>query len=367
MLIFLSVSMPAFAQELSPNDDYDVLVIPGGGAATVLGTDFRAATLLERGLTVDSVPGFILAETPSVGEDTLTVRLGEGQGIRLLSGAIPISSASVYFSMIASATGEPPQQAALAILDVNDPSRQAVSISFSQEFPYDKQNFSLEYQRNTDAVMFLIQLVGPATGESAVTLKRIRVLDGFQEVQFALGSTAITAVEHFGQGTDSVTTNLPPSTAGGWFSSYPGVNRTSIPMQEDRSLLIGTSSADDVIQITIPLQRTVSFPDDEPFPVRMYGRVYARRISGFDGIFSVALFSGMTGSGGYTNYPVSTLKSSEWLSVETRTVFSKESAQVPLLILQLQGGPAKVAVDDVSLNALRDSTHFWDAGILDRN
>jgi len=364
LTVFILASPIGNTQDLSPDDDYDVLVIPVGASASAPGTDFRAPSLALRGLVVDAVPGLTLAETPLLDTDTLTVRLKPGEGIRLLSAAIPVSASTVHLSAIVSATGDRPQQAAMALFDANDLTHQSVSMSFSQEFPYDRRDFSLEYQRKSDSILFLIQLVGPALGESTVTVERLRVLSGYRDIQFALGSTALTAVEHFGQGVDSVTVNTDYSTPGGGYHLFPNFNRTAFPKQIDQSLLMETQSPDDNIQITIPLQQTVNLQEQANFPVRMVGRVYIRRIAGGEGIFTVALFSGITGSGGYANYPVSSIPSGEWLCVESQTVLSEASSQVPLLILQLQGGQAKIAVDDASIHLVQDSIHFWDANII---
>ncbi len=355
----------ASAQWVTTEDDYDMVAIPVGGTHTPSTGSFDIGEMTFA--AINHVPGYDQRyQVNAVGEGRIDVHLHEGDGVQIWSETIPVSATSVYFSCIASVSGEQPQQAAIAIIDAEDSSNIGVSISLNEDIPRTPQEFTMEYECRSKTIHFLIQLLGPETGETVVTLERFRVMSGYNDLDFSLGSTALTFVEHFGNGLDKIE-ETPSTLPGGFMGISSQENRTHFPQSNDQSLVIGTQSTFDennVIQVLIPLDAIPLIPDSRTYPSRMVGRAFIKRISGDSGIFSIGLFSSTTGSQGYTDFAVSTIPNDNWLPIESPVVFTEKGAQTPSLIVQIRNGRAKIAVDDVSLHMRRDSPYFWDASIM---
>ena len=367
LLLFSADFMPtAIAQLITSDEDYDILVVPVGGTKNVSGKDFSGDTLESMGFTVIAAPD---PNHPKVGEltagkDRLVIHLHSDESVQLWSAPIPVSATSILFSCSATVTGNPPTQAALAFIDGKYDSNLGVSLSLNDEIPLlHDGDFSFEYQCRSEQVILLLQWVGPQQGESWITLERPRILSGYRELDYTLGSAALSFTEHFGGGIQQTVKNTPPTSAGG-YTDVSHENRMVFPNFAEQSLLLGTQGKDDVIQVSVPVaQLDPLIPKPGAYPLQIYGQAYVKRLYGDNGLFSVALFSGNTGSGGYTNYPVASLPMDEWFRVESPVRFSEKGAGNPQLILQIQGGDTQIAVDDVSLQARRDSEFFWDAGV----
>lgn len=363
----------ASAQNVSPGDDYDVLVIPVAPSVSAPGRDLMSSDSLEaRGLQLLPVQDYELGSY-ELEPDRIIFTLKPNQAIQLFSYAsdvVPVSATSVYFSVVASASGEPLNQAALALLDANDPYQQSVAISFKEDVPYASRDFSLEYRRTSPgSVYLLVQLVGPEQGESQLVLERMRLLDGYRELDVSLGAVAVTSLEDFRDGIDSLIINPIAGMEQGYID-VSSFNHLPFPDAEPQSLILGTKSPDEVIQILVPLELIPEAMNEE-YPRRFYGTASIRRISGEEGTFSVALASGATTSVGYENHPIGDLSTDAWKDVQCPIQFSEkgvsftdEGVSQLLLIVQLQGGPAEIAVDDVSIQARRNSMYLWDSSLF---
>lgn len=363
----LMACMPSLAQDASSSEDFDVLVIPIGPAASAPGRDLRSPDSLEaRGLQIVSVPGFSLGRVET-SLDRLTLHLAAGEAIQLLSlwtDSIPVSATSVYFSAIASASGEPLVQAALALLDAQNPSfEQGVSISYHQDIPTTPREFSLEFRHPADSVLLLIQAVGPQQGESTLVLERMRLLDGYRELDLSLGTTAVTPVEHFG-GEPSFIRSVPPSTPGGTASLFESENHRRYPSAVPRSLRLTTQKEEDVIQVLLPVTILPGALEDSAYPRQFYAEAAAKRLSGNRGTYTLALLSGSTTSVGYQNHSIDTLPSDRWDAVQSPIQLSQTGSSPLYVIIQISGGPADIVVDDVSIQSRRDSIFLWDSKVL---
>lgn len=366
----LVVCMPSLAQDTSSTEDFDVLVIPVGPSVSAPGRDLSSPVSLEaRGLQIVSVPGFALGRVET-SLDCLTFRLAAGEAIQVLSlwtDSIPVSATSVYFSAMASTSGEPLQQAALALLDAENPSfEQGVSISYQQDIPTSPREFSLEFRQPAKSVLLLIQAVGPQQGESTLVLERMRLLDGYRELDLSLGTTAVTPVEHFG-GEPLIVRNVPPSTEGGTASLFESENHRRFPNSTSRSLRLTTQKEDDVIQVLLPVTILPEALEDSTYPRQFYAEAAAKRLSGNRGTYTLALLSGSTTSVGYQNHSVDTLPLDRWDSVQSPIQLSQAGSNPLYVIIQISGGPADIVVDDVSIQARRDSIFLWDSKVLSPN
>ncbi len=369
----LIMAVPVDAQQLSPEDDFDVIMIPVGHTTNAPNRDMsNGETLLDRGFQAIEIENFSLGQY-ELDQDKLTIRLGAGEAIQLLSewtSSIPVEATSVYFSAIASASGEPLQQAALAVLDGDAPdTQQSISISLGQDIPSDKREFSLEYHRKSNKVFLLIQVVGPLQGESVIVLERMRFLDGYRELDLSLGATAVTETEHFGYGIDSVKLNNPPSTTGGNISISQEHNHIIYPSSNDWSLKLKTSGADDVIQAMVPLKVKSGVLLQTESAQRFYGLASLKRISGDRGMFTIAMVNFGSGNAalasvGYGNYTLDSIPSDAWLQAQSTSQFKNTNPAMIMMIIQLQGGPAEIVVDDVSIHSKQDSIYFWDASAV---
>ncbi len=378
-LLFLTggliIAVPVYAQQLSPEDDFDVLIIPIGETSNAPDRNLSdGATLQDRGFQTIAVENFPLGQY-ELGQDKLTIRLGAGQAIQLLSewtSSIPVAATSVYFSAIASSTGEPLQQAALAVLDGDDVYQQSISISLGQDIPSDKREFSLEYQRKSDRVLLLIQVVGPLQGESEIVFERMRFLDGYRELDSSLGATAVTETEHFGYGIDSVVLNN--SIAGGSYSISQDENHVIYPSSNDWSLRLKTPpSVGDVlpvVQVRVPLKVKSGALLQSESSQRFYGLASVKRISGDNScIFTIAMVNVGSGNAalsslGYSNYTLDSIPSDAWMEAQSSIQFKEANPAMIMMIIQLQGGPAEIVVDDLSIHAKQDSIYFWDASAV---
>jgi hypothetical protein len=364
VLCFMAVSVGLSSGSEQPanvasTDDYDVIEIPVARALSSEpgGGDFRFGGV---GLSVIPVDNYPLGAIIEQGDDTITFRLQSGeegrlpQAVRLWSDPIPLSDSSISFSSIVSVSGERPGQAGGAFIDAGNMLFLSAALSYNNELPVEEDLFFFEYQSEADRAHLLIQFVGPAQGVSEVTIKRLRVFSGGRELDFALGATQVSPVVHFGAD-QTVMRVVPPSTAGGRFAYRNDANRTVFPGAENQALLLESDSHTDVIQVALPLEPIL----DPNASKQVYGEAYIKRISGEEGIFTIALYSGQTGSGGYTDIPIASIPVDTWLRVETPVRFSGEGKKQPLLILQNRFGEAQILVDDVSLKARKDSIYFW--------
>jgi hypothetical protein len=376
--VILIMAVPVHAQQLSPDDDFDVILIPVGQTTNAPNRNLSdGKTLLDRGFQALEVVDentkkkFPLGQY-ELGQDELTIRLGAGEAIQLLSewsSAIPVSATSVYFSAIVSSSGEQLQQAALAVLDGDSPNQQSISISLGQDIPSDKREFSLEYQRKSNKVFLLIQVVGPQQGESVIVFERMRFLDGYRELDLSLGATAVTETEHFGYGIDSVILNKPPSTTGGSISIGQDHNHVKYPSSNDWSLKLKTDGVDDVVQAMVPLKVKSGVLLQSESAQRFYGLASLKRISGDNGIFTIAMVNFGSGNAalasvGYGNYTLDSIPSDAWLQAQSTSQFKGTNPAMIMMIIQLQGGPAEIVIDDVSIHAKQDSIYFWDASAV---
>ncbi|MGC9329423.1 MAG: hypothetical protein ACP5I1_17445, partial [Candidatus Hinthialibacter sp.] len=260
-VILVYALMTAFscpwAQTIAPDDDYDVLVIPVAPSVNPPDRDLTSSESLDaRGLQLLPVQDYELGSY-ELEPDRIIFTLKPNQAIQLFSYAsdtVPVSATSVYFSVVASATGEPLTQAALALLDAEDPYQQSVAISFNEDAPYTARDFSLEYRRTSPgSVYLLVQLVGPAQGESQLVLERMRLLDGYRELDVSLGAVAVTSLEDFSEGIDSLIINPIAGMEQGYID-VSNLNHLLLPNAEPQSLVLGTKSPDEVIQVLVPLE-----------------------------------------------------------------------------------------------------------------
>ncbi|MEW6234273.1 MAG: hypothetical protein AB1656_02700 [Candidatus Omnitrophota bacterium] len=354
-----------YAQTPLSDEDFDAVIVPVGVSAHASGKDFSAAIPQDMGLNllpVDNYPMGMVELTFTA--DQLTIRLKAGEAIRFWSDPIPVSPSTVLFTCNVAIAGATPEQAAAALVDGVDMNRLGVNLTYGKDIPMDGRDYSLEYECLSDQAILLLQFVGPKEGESSITVKRLRMLSNFSEREFALGSTALTATEDFGKGMDFVLINKPPSTEGGIVLLNANFNRSIFPASTAQALLLGTQSPNDVIQVLAPLPLKANSMDLRTNPVKIYAQAYVRRVRGTEGIFSIALFSGATGTVGYVDYPVASLPGDAWMRVECPVLFTEEGAQAPMMILQVRGGSSGVAIDDISLQARMDSPYFWDADMI---
>ncbi len=363
--IFFLSALSAFALAQDPpypDGDFDVISIPVGISSNPSGANFSGSTVSEMGLSVNPVPGFDEIAEVNASEDKLEITLQPGQAVRIQSAPLSISSAKAYFSCMAQNEGSELQQSALALIDLNDTNNIGAAISQAQDIPNERRAYSFEYEPKSGQVILLIQLVGPANGFSVVTLERLRVLDGYTDQDFSLGVTNISMVEHFGNGIDSVVKDEQISTAGGVVDDFP-INRTKFPNSNAASLFLSTTAPSDLIQVSIPLERLELELNNNAEHIRVYARLHVNRQSGSEGILTAALFSGVSGSGGFTQHTIASIPSGdEWLQIQTPVEFLKQSTGSLVLILQIRDGAAAILVDDVSLHVRRESPYFWDSG-----
>lgn len=363
--ILFTAVIPVLAQTVSPGDDYDVLVVPVGPSVSAPGRDFITPDSLDaRGFQVIKVQDYELG-TYRLEPDKISIHLKANQAIQLLSqfaDGIPTSATSVYFSMTATVKGKPLTQGALALLDANNPENLSVSIAYGDDIPNVSREFSLEYRHSPGKVLALIQAVGPMEGESELILERMRLLDGYRELDVSLGATVVTSVENFGNGIGSVIANINTGSF-----DVSRLNNRKYPSIQPQSLLLSTQKTDDVVQLMIPLSFLPDVMGGGNYPRRFYGIASIRRVSGELGTFSVALVSGITNSICYENHPVALIPSDDWEEVQCSFQLNEKSSSQMYLIVQLAGGPAEIVVDDVSIQSRRDSMYLWDSRMVKTN
>ncbi|MBD3267522.1 hypothetical protein GF373_12715 [bacterium] len=347
--------------------DYDVISIPLMQSAAPEGADLQGDSLQEMGLSLNPIEKgdgsfYPQGEIEWIKKDRIRLRLKPGEAIRLFSQPIPLPRRSAHFTCIASVSGEKPSQAGMAFIDSKNTEFLSASLLYDFEIPKEEGELSFEYQPNEKLVYLLLQFVGPETGESVITLQRIRIASGYREIEFALGDTQLGDTVHFGDENVAITTNAPPSTAGGYKILSSDNNRTRFPQSRDRALLVGTQSDEDVIQLMIPINPGAVEIRPSTRPRRLYGEAYIKKVAGETGIFSLALLSGTTTSITYTDIPIGSLTAGRWLRIESPLLLAGPSLQPPIfLILQIRHGDAQILVDDLRLRARWDSLHYWDA------
>lgn len=368
IVILFGLCAVSTAQESTlPDGDFDIITIPIGSSVNPGGGRFDGNGINEMGLSVNPVVALDGTQFPlgevNASADRLDIRLRAGEAVLILSAPLDVSSNEVYFSCLAESQGDALQQSAMALIDNQDFNNLAVNLLLNQDIPRERTEFSFEYSPKSSQVLLLIQLVGPATGESTIRLERLRVLDGYTDLDYSLGSTQLSIVEHFGHGIEHVLLDNPPS-QGSINIDESGLNRNRYPNIEPRSLQISTTISDDILQVSIPMSKQDIQPVATGEYLRVYAKAYVQRISGDSGIFTTALASGVSGSFGYTQYSISSIPDDAWMEVETPVHFLEGSTNSLIMIMQIRNANnAIVAVDDVSLHVRRESPYFWDSGI----
>jgi hypothetical protein len=358
-IVFASSGV-GFTQEPINSEDYDVIFIEAARSIAPQGRDLTSDRLEERGMSIYAVEGYTLPENRIVGDDIIAIQLQAGEAFRLMSEPIVMSATSVYLSAQVSIDGATPQQAAMAIIDLENTSNLAASISVNGEIPMESQNFSLTYQRLTNQFVFIIQAVGPVEGVSVITIRNIRLLDGYHELDFRLDSTQISEIQHFGSGRQAYIVNDQVTTEGGHVENVDITSRTEFADAEDRSLLLRTESSTDIVQIYMLFDEMLTDAIERiQSPASIFPRAYIKRLSGENGLLTIAAVGSST-SIGNSDYPMSTFATDSWTEIEHPVRLERESAEGLILIFQLNGGPAEVLIDDVSIHANKDSMFIWD-------
>lgn len=369
--VLVILSLNCMAQESLDQEDFDVLTIPVMRSVQSPGVDYRSGTLAEMGLRLDSVESYKLGKIVEQDTDWMQIRLRAGEAVRLWSSAaIALPSDSVSLHCIASVSGENIQQSGLAFINADEADKMeslSVNLSYLMDIPKQKDDFSFEYQTKAKKVYLLMQFVGPLTGTTDVILERIRVSSGYREIHLALGNTLLSEIINFGDYKNSIQTNTPPTTAGGYVDSTTNDNHTQ-PYRGvlNQALVMNTKTDNDILQIQIPFNPLTIQPGERT-PKRIYAEAYIKRKSGDKGIFSIALFRGDTASGAYTDIPVASIPLDGWLRVESSASFENVVGQPPLFILQIRQGKSEIVVDDVALRGWHDSIYYWDADVIRGN
>ncbi len=369
--ILCLLASPFVMAQPADQEDYDVLIVPLQPSSHVPGKSFLAASPEEMGLNlvpvVDESVGYpfpmgtVLSDSAT---DEINIHLDPGEAVRFWSDAIPINNPPVSMSCRVTITGTTPAQAGMAILDSNDTRNMGVSLAYRRDIPRVDRNFSYEYTGEASSVYLLIQFVADPKSASEITVRNLRVTSGSHEIDYALGSTALTPVYHFGDATTIVSRFEPPSTAGGSHTMTTDHNRTKFPLSMSRALQLNTNSEDDVIQtgITTLLNEKVQQTSS---PTRYYAEAYAKRLTGQDGIVSLAILGLETESVGYVDFPLERFPSDEWTKIVCPVQLEKVNSEGIRIITQLRGGPASIVLDDVALKTRIDSPHFWDADVIE--
>ncbi len=357
-----------FGQTLSPNDDFDTVLVPVGQTVAPEGNSFIGNTPEAMGLQSNPVEGFAEADVlPSSATDQIQIRLRQGQAISFWSKPIIVEPSPLMLSCNVTVEGATPQQAALAMVDGQDPRRLGVSLLYNDDIPRTERDFSMEYECRSNRVFFILQFAGPSAGQSIVTVKRLRLLPNYRELDDSVGANTISETIYFNEENQNIILNTPPSSADGVsFQIKQDVNRTKLPATQGNALHLITSGADKVIQLLLPQTLAFRGLGNQRYPKRVYAEAYARRMAGETGIFTLALFSGSTTSVGYVDVPVEQIPSDEWVRILCpvqfgRTAMLMNDTFALNVILQIRGGNAELAVDDVSLKSTRDSLYLWNA------
>jgi hypothetical protein len=340
-------------------DDFDVVVIPVVPPVKLSGKDWHGPTLAEKGLRLEEVDDYPVGELIVESTDVIQFRLEAGEAVRLWSDPIPVEGGAVWFSSLASAEGDALGQAGVAFLDAENFDQIAVSLSYVQDIPQNRSPFSFEYPTQARQVYLLIQFVGPEEGESVVTLERVRVAAGVQEIQFALGKSRFGKAIHFGE-QEAIIRNDRVSTPGGYYRLEEEENRQVYPHQFNPSMLLGCEGAGDVVQLNIVFPALAVEAHTDGMPERLYAEAYVKPVSG-EGIFSLALVSGVSFSLGYTDVSLPTLAKEAWTRVEIPVWFTGNAGESPVVIVQLRGGAGEILVDDVAIVGRQDSVFYWNA------
>lgn len=238
----------SFAQ-LEPinSEDYDILFIPVGRSSEVQRGSLNPTSLADRGIKTIPVMNMASGQNYPLGDvdfdsenDCIEVRLESGEAVRLMSDPIQVESKTVYLSALVSVQGATPQQAAMAVVDIQQPDNITASLSFNQDVPIERQELALQYERQSNQVVFVIQMVGPRRDEAVVRIERIRLLENYHHLQYALDTTQVSANQHFGGVIRPFFVNQDISTefAQARISSYD--NRNQYPDIPDRSLILET-------------------------------------------------------------------------------------------------------------------------------
>lgn len=365
---FLMYCPSIVGQTLSATDDFDTVLVPVGLTVAPEGNTFLGNTPEAMGLQSNPVESFSEADVlPSSATDQIQIRLRQGQAISFWSKPIKIEPSSLLLSCNVTIEGAFPQQAALAMVDGQDPRRLGVSLLYNDDIPRTERDFSMEYECRSDQVFFILQFVGPSAGQSIVTIKRLRLLPNYRELDDSVGSNSISETIYFNDENPNIILNTPPSSTDGVnYQVKQNVNRTKLPSTKGKALHLSTSGTDKVIQLLLPQTLAFGGLDNQRYPKRVYAEAYVRRMAGETGIFTLALFSAKTTSVGYVDVPVEQIPSDEWVRILCpvqfgRTAMLMNDTLALNVILQIRGGNAELAVDDVSLKARRDSVYFWNA------
>ncbi|MFB3787754.1 MAG: hypothetical protein ACE15F_15445 [bacterium] len=358
--------LPGGAQPLSAADDFDVLLIPIGAGVNPPGSDPHAPSLLERGWKALPVLDRPLPRHEA-GPDRITVILQPGEAVQFVSNTIPVSSGSVYMSCRIAADGPKPGQTAMAVYDARNPKHLAVAIRSQPDWGPELRDFSLEFQRpGLQSVQWLIQLVGPESGETKVSLDCLRLLEDYSDQDQALGASRLVSVDGADWINEQPVIHVPPSTSGAYCRASSEVTPAHSSSPGRPTYCLGTRTMEDVIQVRLPLPPSADFQKIHSYPARIYAQARVRRTRGEEGVVSLALFSPGTQSGGYSDYPAASLPDDSWSLIEHPVQMAAAEMHDQMLILQVRGGPAEIELDEVSLHARRDAAPFWKADRISR-
>ncbi len=357
-----ALTMPGGARPPVPNDDFDVMLIPAGAGVnpaddpTPPGRVWQVLPVLNRPLP-----------RHEAGPDRITITLRPGEAVQFVSHTIPVTNDSVYWTCRMAVEGQKPGPAALAVYDATNPEHLAVSILSQPGGGPEARDTSLEFHRpGLKAVQCLVQLQGPESGESLVTLDRLRLLEGYSDQDHALGASRLAATGGAEGIKEQPVVHTPPSTLGGYCRPSGEVLAARWPKPVTPVICLGTESSEDIIQVKLPLPPEVDRRMIPSFPARIFALARVRRIRGMDGVLSIALFSQDTQSGGYSEYPVASLPEGAWSRIAIPVLLAEAEMRDLMLILQVRGGPAEIELDDASLHARRDTPHFWKTDRISR-
>ncbi|MBZ0258533.1 hypothetical protein K8I31_20870 [bacterium] len=358
----------AFAQGVE--EDFDVVAVPVGGSLQSGGKDFggQAFSLNDLGLSQVVIPGDngdYKSPSPSqihVSQNQIKVELNADEGLRLLSQPMVVSSTSVFFTCFVTVDGVAPAQIGTAFLDIDHLGVIGVALSMPGERKLGKRReLSSEFQPQGQQVQLLLQCVGPQAGTSTITFERLRVLDGFRSLDLSLGSTALTKQERFTPFPKTFDEDETVTTVGGYISGASNESHLQYPKEKAQTLLLAVKSATDVVRAVAPLEALLVDDVEVPAPQMITAQMWAKRRSGVNGKFSIALGSIQTGSIGVYETLVDLIPVDRWVRLECPMFFDHNAVPNTFLFLQLREGPAQLLIDDITLRSRRDALHFWDA------
>lgn len=366
------LAIPAQSQERPQGDDFDLIVVPVAQSLRAGGHDLGgdAEELSDLGLTLVEVPNpggdaFPLPEDPAVkvSTDRVELTLKPGEALRLLSDSIVTSATSVLFQADLTVSGAAPDQSAVAMIDIENLGRIGVLLSMAGDRVLNEtRRFAYEFQPEGGQFQLLLQFVGPQSGEASnIVIERMRIAEGFRSLDYAVGTTKGTEVERFSPMPADITLDSVVTSAGGGIEAASGIGFAPYAGIELQSLKLFAESDSDLVRAVVPLEG-IEIPDSETEPpYLLYAQLWARRLSGTQGTFSIALGSAQTGSLGVFETPIADIPEDEWQRYECPVYFDHRALPNAFLFLQMRDGAAEVLVDDISLRLSRKNPRLWNA------